>query len=197
MICYIPLICAMVKTTTSRTRASSSNPNDVNKFSHSVLLKTEKIIKFAKMLQDFIILQQNEILPYCVNDLQAMPSESQEKIQEQPKRKVGRPPKSQVREFLSEDYEKDKPKVPMSKEGSRLLKSDILPRNSNKPVLIRCGFDDNGLPLYKRVFNPNSPRSESVSGKSKGSIPSDMVRKLDEYILNEYKDDDVSFASTH
>lgn len=187
----------MVKTTTSRTKASSSNPVDNTKFSHNVLVKTEKIIKFAKLLQDFIILQQNEILPYCVNssnnEENTNKEDNKEEITQPLKRRVGRPPKNQVREILSEDNEMVNGRVPLTKEGQHLLKSDIMPKRRNKPVMIRCGVDDNGLPLYKRVFNPSSPKSES--GKSKCSIPSDVIKKLDDYILNEFKEDDESFVS--
>lgn len=183
----------MVKTTINKSKGRSSKPADGEiKFSRSVLLKTEKIIKFAKMLQDFIILQQREILDYCIKE-----PETQEQDTKQPlklpepfiipevsnKRKVGRPRKAGVNSETNELKNIKKERVPM---------------------MIRAGTTKEGKPLYKvapreyptyyteeRPVSPNrgSPLSrgftQEADGFSQHSIPDDMIKALDNYIIND------------
>lgn len=180
----------MVKTPSYRTKASSSTPSEDKKFSHNVLVKTEKIIKFAKLLQDFIILQQNEILPYCVDKpiKQEGKKETDEIISDNSniteissikgiKRKPGRPPKA--REFLSENgIDNYKTVSASSSHNLRKIKSEMSAETNNgKPIMVKCGVDSNGLPLYRLKTKTPIKRSNS--------IPSDVIKAVDDYILQQ------------
>lgn len=178
----------MVKTVSSSKKASSSKPNDDNfKFSHSIYLKTEKIIKFAKALQDFIILQHKEILDYCAQqetnnksiDTNKMDFEEIEEIPpisnagSAVKRKPGRPKKDAVP--LTEVKPKKKNPPPSF--------TEINPNQT--PRLIKIGRDNNGKPLYQLVSSYKEGHELENSVGSSKSVPNDLIRKLDEYILNE------------
>lgn len=189
----------MVKTPSYRTKASSSTPSEDKKFSREVLVKTEKIIKFAKLLQDFIILQQNEILPYCVDKpiKQEGKKETDEIVEsvisdnsniteissvKGIKRKPGRPPKA--REFLSENgIDNYKTVSASSSYNLRKVKSEMSAETNNgKPVMVKCGVDSNGLPLYR--LKTKTPIKRSIAS-SRNSIPSDVIKAVDDYILQQ------------
>lgn len=158
----------MVKTATSKRRDVSSTPEEGTfKFSHSIYLKTEKIIKFAKALQDFIILQHKEILDYCAQE----DTNEQTKIEEinepvndfvpPPKRKVGRPRRNTTSE------------------------GPLIKKTSKPTKLIRAGVDKEGKPLYKMAPYYTEVMPSETSPTSTKSIPQDLIKKLDEYILEE------------
>ena len=166
----------MVKTTTKGTKAYGSTPEGARKFSREVLLQTEKIIKFSKQLQDFILLQEKEILNCCIEDtteglpslVKASPSEAFAS-----KRKPGRPPKRD-KEVMSEPL----PPITNNKPLLRDIKSET-----------RIGGDiDNlrGSPL-SRGFPPEADGfsvSSHKSHKSKSSFPPELIKAIDDYILS-------------
>lgn len=160
----------MVKSTNLKKLDSSSNPDENFKFSHSIYLKTEKIIKFAKALQDFIILQHKEILDYCVQEDEKQKETETNTINEIPiKRRVGRP----RRNFNTEINNINNGKV------------------KKVPRLIRAGVDNEGKPLYKMApyYTEGNPDydNDNNSVVSAKSIPSDLIKQMDDYIINEDK----------